>query len=628
MPNLPTFIGRYRVVERLGSGGMGVVYLARDPAIDRTVALKVARVHDVKLRQRFLREARATGRLQHRNIVTIYDVGEHGGEPFIAMEYVPGRTLAELVRLKTPLPLLRRLRLMRELCDGLAYAHSRGIIHRDVKPANVIARDNSGAVTIVDFGIAQMADALTSRGLMVGTPNYMAPEQIDGSDVDHRCDIFAVGLVCYELLSYRRAFSGDNALTVIYKIVHEAPPPLADLAPGLDPELIRVVHRAIAKRATDRYQHLSQVMAEIDAAIARVETDDHEPESTIPLPGDNQLPANGDVPEKQAGTARSGNAGARIVRRRRLVRRGGAEKRPGLSVTLAIVAAVFVVAVSGGLWLTSWGGQGPEVDIAGPGGTDPRGLGSAGTTPPPPAAREVNPGTEEPDPVPVAVAQPQDSGPENEAPAPEPARPPAPAPPPASLPARPTPPRASAGPSVDRLLTDAGAAETTGDLDGALALYDRALGVDADSPAALVGARRIRAALVRRDVQELLQQATAAFDTERYDDAQRLFRQASGLDPSSRAAAEGLQRAANGATLACGTGEACGTLVLRVAPAAEIFIDDRSLGVAAALELRLAAGSHRIRLESDVWRYPRTFDIVAGKSTTIAVNLEQYGFPR
>ena len=132
MPKLPTFIGRYRVVERISSGGMGVLYLARDPAIDRPVAIKVARVQSVELRQRFLREARATGRLTHRNIVTIFDVGEHEGEPFMAMEYVPGRTLADIVRRHTPLPLLHRLRLLRELCDGLAYAHGQGIIHRDV----------------------------------------------------------------------------------------------------------------------------------------------------------------------------------------------------------------------------------------------------------------------------------------------------------------------------------------------------------------------------------------------------------------------------------------------------------------------------------------------------------------
>ena len=176
MSDHPVFIDRYRVVERIGSGGMGVLYLARDPTIDRRVAIKVAHVQDAELRQRFLREARATGRLDHRNIVTIFDVGEHGGEPFIAMEYVPGRTLAEIVRERAPLPILPRLRMLRELCDGLAYAHAQGVVHRDVKPANLMVRDDSGALTILDFGIARLADTLTGDGVMIGTPNYMAPE--------------------------------------------------------------------------------------------------------------------------------------------------------------------------------------------------------------------------------------------------------------------------------------------------------------------------------------------------------------------------------------------------------------------------------------------------------------------
>ena len=288
----PTFIGRYRVIERLSSGGMGVLYLARDPAIDRTVAIKVARVHGVELRQRFLREARATGRLNHRNIVTLYDVGEHGGEPFIAMEYVPGRTLAAIIRRRTPLPLLRRLRMLRELCDGLAYAHGQNIIHRDVKPANLIVRDDTGALTILDFGIARLQDALTATsGAPGGTPNYMAPEQVAGADIDHRCDIFAVGLVCYELLSYRRAFDGDNATSVLYRVAHEEPAPLAGLAPELGPDLVAIVERALAKQPERRYQNLQDLLAELDTAIGRVEEEDDGRDLVAPVPADDEPPA-------------------------------------------------------------------------------------------------------------------------------------------------------------------------------------------------------------------------------------------------------------------------------------------------------------------------------------------------
>ena len=284
MPDLPGYIGRYRVVERLSSGGMGVLYLARDLAIDRTVAIKVARVHSVELRERFLREARATGRLNHPNIVTIHDVGEHDGEPFIAMEYVPGRTLAEIISSRTPLPLRQRLRRVRELCDGLAYAHGQGIVHRDVKPANLIAREDTGALTILDFGIARLSDAVTmTEGGVVGTPNYMAPEQVQGGQVDHRCDIFAVGLVLYELLSYRRAFDADNPTAVIYKIVHEQPVPLVELMPELDAGVRAIVERALAKNADGRYENLRDLLVELDAAVGRTQENERNAEATVPL---------------------------------------------------------------------------------------------------------------------------------------------------------------------------------------------------------------------------------------------------------------------------------------------------------------------------------------------------------
>ena len=289
LPDLPAFIGRYRIVERLSSGGMGVLCLARDPAIDRTVAIKVARVHSVELRERFLREARATGRLNHRNIVTIYDVGEHAGEPFIAMEYVPRRTLLEIVRRKTPQPLPQRLQMLRELCEGLAYAHGQGIVHRDVKPANLIARDDTGALTILDFGIARLADALTmTGGAVVGTPHYMAPEQIAGTSVDHRCDIFAVGLVFYELLSYRCAFDAEAPTAVLYKIVHEQPTPLAELVPELNPKVVAIVERAMAKQVDDRYQNLGDLLADLDAATGGVEDEDRDVEATIALAPDDE----------------------------------------------------------------------------------------------------------------------------------------------------------------------------------------------------------------------------------------------------------------------------------------------------------------------------------------------------
>ena len=211
-PTPTGFIGRYQVLERIGEGGMGSLYLARDPAIDRLVAIKLLRrgFDTEAVRERFAREARAAGRLRHPNIVTIFDVGEHDGDPFIAMEFLAGETLAELVRQGAGLTLSRRLKLLEELCDGLAYAHRAGLVHRDIKPANLMV-DAEGVLKILDFGIVRVSDSgVTQAGVLVGTINYMSPEQVLGTGVDHRSDIFAVGLVAYELLCGTAGVSGHD----------------------------------------------------------------------------------------------------------------------------------------------------------------------------------------------------------------------------------------------------------------------------------------------------------------------------------------------------------------------------------------------------------------------------------
>ena len=203
-------IGRYQILDKIGEGGMGSLFLARDPAIDRLVAIKLLRhgLDTEPLRERFAREARAAGRLRHPHIVTIFDVGEHDGDPFIAMEFLAGETLAELIRDGARLSLSRRLKLLEELCDGLGYAHRAGLVHRDIKPANLMV-DADGVLKILDFGIVRVSDSgMTQAGVLVGTVNYMSPEQVVGSTVDHRSDIFAVGLVAYELISGRQAFPG------------------------------------------------------------------------------------------------------------------------------------------------------------------------------------------------------------------------------------------------------------------------------------------------------------------------------------------------------------------------------------------------------------------------------------
>ena len=282
MDDAPRTIGRYQVLDCIGQGGMGVLYLALDPAIGRLVALKVLRVQGEEMRKRFEREARMIGRFQHPNIVTVYDVGLHEGQPFIAMEHIPGETLAEKILRQEPLHLSRRLEFIEELCDGLAYAHQRGVVHRDVKPANLIVHRESGRLKILDFGIARPTvkdTGITQLGTRLGTPRYMAPEQVQGFPVDQRTDVFAVGLVLYEALAYEPAFPGDEGQLVAYRITHESPLALTRVESPLDPELISVVDRAIEKVAARRYQDLQAMRA--DLVKIRERLDAYQLDSTV-----------------------------------------------------------------------------------------------------------------------------------------------------------------------------------------------------------------------------------------------------------------------------------------------------------------------------------------------------------
>jgi Protein kinase domain len=270
------FIGRYQALEKIGEGGMGSLYLARDPAIDRLVAIKLLRrgFDTEALRERFAREARAAGRLRHPNIVTIFDVGEHDGDPFIAMEFLAGETLGELIRHGAGLSLSRRLKLLEELCDGLAYAHRAGLVHRDVKPANLMV-DAEGVLKILDFGIVRVGDSgMTQAGVLVGTINYMSPEQVLGTGVDHRSDIFAVGLVAYELLSGRQAFVGTMKDGLLRRIPNAEIEPLATVVPGLDAEVVKIVEHALQKEPQERYQELARMRNDLARVRQRIEIEE------------------------------------------------------------------------------------------------------------------------------------------------------------------------------------------------------------------------------------------------------------------------------------------------------------------------------------------------------------------
>jgi serine/threonine protein kinase len=242
---------------------MGALYLARDtnPNTNRLVALKLlnATLDSTELRDRFAREARALAALNHPNIVDIYDSGEFQGSPFIVMEYVRGETLAERIKRKAPMSLGQKLKLMVELCSGLAHAHEAGIIHRDIKPANLMV-DRGGHLKILDFGIARVAEGtrfggqMTQVNMRIGTPGYMSPEQIEGGAIDRRSDIFAAGAVCYELLAYREAFTGANTRQVENQVLESRPVRLSSLVPDLDPTIEQIVDKALAKDPNDRYQ--------------------------------------------------------------------------------------------------------------------------------------------------------------------------------------------------------------------------------------------------------------------------------------------------------------------------------------------------------------------------------------
>jgi hypothetical protein len=250
-------IGRYLITGRIGRGGMGMVYRGLDQALEREVAVKTLNAEgslDADSRRRFEVEAKAAARLQHPNIVTVFELGEDRGLPFIAMEMLPGADLEALLRAGEEIPLAEKLDVVAQVCRGLAYAHERGIIHRDIKPSNVRLLED-GTAKIMDFGIAKLGGThLTKTGMMVGTVHYMSPEQVRGKPLDGRSDVFSAGVILYELLVGERPFRGEGATQVLYKIVNEEPPPPDLAAFGvLGPKLGSILSRALAKDPDARY---------------------------------------------------------------------------------------------------------------------------------------------------------------------------------------------------------------------------------------------------------------------------------------------------------------------------------------------------------------------------------------
>ena len=278
---------RYELEELVGTGGMSSVYRAHDRELDRRVALKILHLHfsdDDEYVQRFLREARTVAGLSHRNIVTVIDRGSHDGQQFIVFEYVEGETLKMLIQREGPMPVKRALELGIQVAHGLGSAHEQGLVHRDVKPQNVLLNGN-GVAKVTDFGIARELDVqhgMTQTGTVLGTSDYISPEQAQGNRVDEQSDIYSLGVVLYELLTGDVPFTGDNFVAVAMRHVNDPPPDLLDRRPDVPPRLAAAVARALAKEPQARWPSMAELRRELEACLAEAKAG-HE-EGTIILP--------------------------------------------------------------------------------------------------------------------------------------------------------------------------------------------------------------------------------------------------------------------------------------------------------------------------------------------------------
>jgi eukaryotic-like serine/threonine-protein kinase len=271
-------VGRYQVLERLGEGAMASVYKAFDPNIERTLAIKFMHADlcvDEEYRRRFVREAKAAGSLSHPNIVTVYDVGEIDGRPYMAMELLDGMPLNEFMAVQKTPPIREVLNMGIQLASALDFAHAKGIVHRDIKPGNIMRLKGTSKIKVTDFGIAHIENAESSErtrvGTIIGTPQYMAPEQALGNAVDARSDLFSVGVLLYQLLTGQRPFESESTVTLVYRIAKEEAKPIEALRSDVPASLRRVVERCMRKQPEKRYQSgaelveaLTQVVRELD----------------------------------------------------------------------------------------------------------------------------------------------------------------------------------------------------------------------------------------------------------------------------------------------------------------------------------------------------------------------------
>ncbi len=259
-------IGRYHILKRIGSGGMGEVYLANDTELARSVAIKFLSIEMMpgpEWKERFRREAQAAAKLNHPNVVIIHEIGEFQGRPYMVMEYLGGRSLRDVIAEKQ-LSVREIIEIAVQLCEGLQAAHSAGIVHRDIKPGNVL-HDNIGRYKLVDFGLAALSggEKLTKAGAILGTIGYMSPEQIRGEEGDAGSDIFSFGVVLYEIITREHPFRRNNQAATVHATLYDQPNPITATRPEIPQELIDVVGRSMAKDRHNRYQQVSQLLADL-----------------------------------------------------------------------------------------------------------------------------------------------------------------------------------------------------------------------------------------------------------------------------------------------------------------------------------------------------------------------------
>ena len=270
----PASLGRYKILKELGRGAMGLVYLGKDPTIQRFVAIKTMRLDQIEepdkvqeIKVRFFREAESAGRLSHPNIVTIYDAGEQDELGYIAMELVEGQSLKDWSRKPNLMPLPQVVPTLASVAEALDYAHQQGVVHRDIKPANIMITKER-LVKVMDFGIAKMASSnKTQTDVVLGTPTYMSPEQIAGKKVDGRSDVFSLGVVLFELLTGQPPFSADNLSALLFAIAHHPHPDLHTFRPELPPIFQEVVNRALQKELPQRYRRAGELAQDLRACL-------------------------------------------------------------------------------------------------------------------------------------------------------------------------------------------------------------------------------------------------------------------------------------------------------------------------------------------------------------------------